>query len=79
MLILTRKAGEAIAINDDITVTVLEIKGGQIKLGIDAPRHISIHREEVLTRILEENQRATTETTGDLTNLDSFLKRLQPE
>lgn len=79
MLILTRKAGEAIAINDDITVTVLEIKGGQIKLGIDAPRHISIHREEVLTRILEENQRATTETTGDLTNLDSFLKRLQPQ
>ncbi|MDH4321103.1 MAG: carbon storage regulator CsrA [Desulfobulbaceae bacterium] len=73
MLILTRKAGEAIAINDNITVTVIEMKGGQVKLGIEAPRHVAIHREEVLTRILEENKRAT-ETTGDLPALDAILK-----
>ena len=47
MLILARKTGEAITINDNITVTVLEMKGGQVKLGIDAPRHVAIHREEV--------------------------------
>ncbi|MDH3392474.1 MAG: carbon storage regulator CsrA [Desulfobulbaceae bacterium] len=79
MLILARKAGEAIAINDNITVTVLEMKGGQVKLGIDAPRHVAIHREEVLTRIIEENKRAASETSGDLSNLDSFIKRHRPE
>lgn len=79
MLILARKAGEAIAINDNITVTVLEMKGGQVKLGIEAPRHVAIHREEVLTRIIEENKRAASETAGDLSNLDSFLKRHKPE
>ena len=73
MLILTRKIGEAIAINDNITVTVIEMKGGQVKLGIEAPRHVAIHREEVLSRILEENKRAT-ETTGDLPALDAILK-----
>ncbi len=73
MLILTRKTGEAIAINDNITVTVIEMKGGQVKLGIEAPRHVAIHREEVLTRILEENKRAT-ETSGDLPALDAILK-----
>lgn len=75
MLILARKAGEAIAINDNITVTVLEMKGGQVKLGIDAPRNVSIHREEVLSRILEENKRATSETSGDPADLDAFLNR----
>jgi len=79
MLILSRKTGEAIAINDNITVTILEMKGGQVKLGIDAPRHVAIHREEVLTRIIEENRRAATETSGDLGNLDSFIKRHRPE
>ena len=58
MLILTRKVGEAIAINENITVRLLEIKGSQIKLGVDAPPHIAVHREEVLTRIMEENRRA---------------------
>jgi len=77
MLILARKAGEAITINDNITVTVLEMKGGQVKLGIEAPRHVAIHREEVLTRILEENKRAT-ETSGDLPTLDSFLRHHKP-
>lgn len=75
MLILARKVGEAITINNDITVTVLEMKGGQVKLGIDAPRHVAIHREEVLSRIIEENKRAGSETTVDLPNLDSFWEQ----
>ena len=75
MLILARKTGETIAINDNIKITVLEMKGGQVKLGIEAPRDISIHREEVLNRIIEENKRATSKSLGDLTVLNSFLKK----
>lgn len=73
MLILTRKVGEAIAINDHITVRLLEIKGSQIKLGVEAPPHITVHREEVLLRIMEENRRAAG---GALADLDSISRLL---
>jgi len=58
MLILTRKLNESITIGDDVKITVLEIEKGHVRLGIDAPRHISIHREEVYERIREENHKA---------------------
>ena len=51
MLILTRKVGESIRINENICITVVEIDGRNIKIGIEAPREISIHREEVFLRI----------------------------
>ncbi len=57
MLILTRKLNESITIGDDVKITVLEIEKGHVRLGIDAPRHISIHREEVYERIREENSK----------------------
>jgi carbon storage regulator len=53
MLILTRKEGEAIVIGDGITVRVVGVVGGQVKLGIQAPRDVPVHREEVWTRINE--------------------------
>jgi carbon storage regulator len=59
MLILTRKLGENIRIGDKIKVTVLDIKGGQVKLGIEAPPEVSVHREEIYERIREENERAS--------------------
>ena len=59
MLILTRKLGENIRIGDKVKITILEIKGGQVKLGIDAPPHVAVHREEVYERIQEENRRAS--------------------
>ena len=59
MLILTRKLGEKINIGDDITVTLVEIKGTQVKLGIEAPKHIEIHRQEVYDAIKRENQKAS--------------------
>ena len=54
MLILTRRIGESVKINEDITVTVLGIKGNQIRIGIDAPRHVSVHREEIYQRMKKE-------------------------
>jgi len=55
MLVLSRKEGEKIIIDDNIEVTVLESENGQVQLGIDAPKSIEIHREEVYRRIEEEN------------------------
>ena len=54
MLILTRKLGESIRIGDDITLTVLSVKGNQIRLGVDAPREVEVHRQEIYDRILDE-------------------------
>ena len=54
MLVLTRNAGETIVIGDDVRVTVLSIKGTQVRLGIIAPDNVSIHREEVYERIRQE-------------------------
>ena len=59
MLILTRKLGENIRIGDNIRIVVLDIKGGQVKLGIDAPPSVAVHREEIYERIREENRRAS--------------------
>ncbi len=58
MLILTRKVGEAVSIGDDIQVSVIEIKGTQVKLGIRAPKNVEVHREEIYLKIQEENRRA---------------------
>ena len=58
MLILTRKIGECIAIGDQIKVYVVEIRGKQVRLGIEAPSNAPIHREEIYQKILEENRQA---------------------
>jgi len=63
MLILTRKPGECIYIGDHIKVTVIEIKGNQIRIGIDAPRNFKIYREEIYLQILEENRQAAESVT----------------
>lgn len=51
MLILTRRVGESLIIGDDITITVLGVKGNQTRLGVNAPRDVSVHREEILNKI----------------------------
>ena len=58
MLLLTRKLGENIRIGDDVKITIVEVKGNHVKLGIDAPPSVKVHREEIYERIQQEKQRA---------------------
>lgn len=56
MLVLTRSVGERLIINDgEIKISILEVKGNQVRIGIDAPRNVAIHREEIFNRIQDEN------------------------
>jgi len=66
MLVLTRKLGENIRIGDTVKITVLEVRSGQVKLGIEAPHETSVHREEVHRRICQENLRAAAHAPEDL-------------
>jgi carbon storage regulator len=54
MLILTRRVGETVMIGDKVTVTVLGVKGNQVRIGVDAPRDVAVHREEIFERIRRE-------------------------
>ncbi|HEY0973571.1 MAG TPA: carbon storage regulator CsrA [Solimonas sp.] len=56
MLILTRRVGETVTIGDSVTVTVLGVKGNQVRLGVKAPREVAVHREEILDRIRAEGE-----------------------
>ncbi len=70
MLALSRKKGEAIIVNNNVEITILEVKGDQVKIGIDAPKDVSIYRKEVYIQIQEANKEAgDTEGLKALKNL----------
>jgi carbon storage regulator len=78
LLILTRKVGESVAIGDDIQISVVEIKGTQVKLGIRAPRDITVHREEIYLKIQEENKLAAQVSTDVLGSVADLLLKKEP-
>lgn len=61
MLILTRRIGETLIIGDDVNITVLGVKGNQVRLGINAPKDVSVHREEIYLRIQQEKEATDTD------------------
>lgn len=79
MLILTRKLGERINIGDDIVITLVEIKGAQIKLGIDAPKSIGIHRHEIYERIRKANLESSDVRDADLARAAALLQNISSE
>lgn len=74
MLILTRKTGEAIAIGEEIKITVLGIQGKQVKIGISAPEKVSVYREEIFKKIQLENVKASMSLKEDLQELARIIK-----
>ncbi|WP_041223752.1 carbon storage regulator CsrA [Deferribacter desulfuricans] len=73
MLVLTRKIGESVIIGDDIEVKVVNVNGKAVRLGIVAPKHISVHRKEIYDAILEENLSAAKK--DDITKLSKLIKK----
>jgi carbon storage regulator len=77
MLVLARRMNQSIVIGEDIEVIIVDIKGDQVKIGIKAPRNVTVHRAEVHQEILDENKKAsnTQVTVQDLGNLSKLLKK----
>ncbi len=74
MLVLTRKIGESIAIDDHIKIRVVQIKGKQVRLGIEAPKDTKIHREEVYLSIQEQNKQSISTTSDKAASVAKLLK-----
>lgn len=82
MLVLTRKPGQSVYIGDDIKVTLMEIRGNQIRVGVDAPSSVRIYREEIYLQIMEENRSAAEQAAhapSDLTAVASAWKSQKPQ
>lgn len=75
MLVLTRKLKESIMIGDDIEISVLSIEGDQVKLGINAPKNVDIHRKEIYLSIQQENSSATRTEVNAIDSLSNYFKK----
>lgn len=75
MLVLSRRVGESIVIGDNVTVTVLEVRGDVIRVGIDAPRSVAVHRAELLAQLESSNKAAASPSDDAVASLTQALKR----
>lgn len=75
MLVLTRRPGESIVIGNEVVVTVVEVRSGQVRIGIDAPRHIEVHRHEIYEQVRRENLAAVEDAGRAAEVLRKRLKR----
>ena len=75
MLVLTRRAGESVMIGDDIVITVLDVRGDVVRLGIEAPRSVQVHREEVYLELQRVNREAASPSEAAVQALASLLRR----
>ncbi|MCW2848631.1 MAG: carbon storage regulator [Marmoricola sp.] len=73
MLVVSRRAGESVAIGDEVVVTVLEVRGDVVRVGIDAPRSIAVHRAELLAQLESSNQEAASPSDEDVESLTRAL------
>ncbi len=75
MLVLTRKQGERIQIGDDISIIIMDIKGKQVRLGIEAPSDVKVHRQEIYQRIKDENINASNIEISELDKIANLFKK----
>ncbi|WP_243056489.1 carbon storage regulator CsrA [Nocardioides sp. SR21] len=77
MLVLSRRAGESVVLGEDITVTVLEVRGDVVRIGIDAPRSLKVHRAELLAQLEESNRQSASPSEDVVAELSKALGRDQ--
>ena len=75
MLVLSRRAGESIVIGDDVTLSILEVRGDVVRVGISAPRSVAVHRAELLEELERTNQAAASPSEGAVASLSEELRR----
>ncbi len=74
MLVLSRRIGESVVIGDDVTITVLEVRGDVVRVGIDAPRSVAVHRAELLEQLESSNREAASPSDDAVANLSKALR-----
>lgn len=78
MLVLSRRLGESIVIGDDVVVTVLEVRGDVVRVGVEAPRSVQVRRQELLDELAATNQQAASPDPGKVADLSRLLHRKAP-
>jgi carbon storage regulator len=74
MLVLSRRVGESVVIGDDVTITILEVRGDVVRVGIDAPRSVAVHRAELLEQLESSNREAASPSDDAVASLSQALK-----
>ena len=75
MLVLSRRVGESVVVGDDVTITILEVRGDVVRVGIDAPRSVSVHRAELLAELATTNQESASPSDDAVASLSEELSK----